>query len=578
MSKCVRVVHRSLALLILAGIFVAAVAGCNPPAKSSQAQENPLQPVQKPDSPPAAAAVEKSSEPKPDVPPAAAVTEPPVQKPDVASPVAAKESSTQKSDGVAPAATTKEPPEPKPEGAAPAASVKEPPGVVAKIGEYEITKDELIQRLLMEVRPRSEEYTAPQKLPTAEAVLLDVIAEKAVMIEGHKLGGLNDPILQAFVERQKRQNLGRMVVMDYVRKNLSVSDAEIDQAMKSDPNLTRERASALAQQTKGRALLQEFYKQLLEKFHFKPVTENFAKASEIHERLLNKPAKPRKEPWILNSQAREEVTKEEKGIVLTTYDGGQVTVQDWIETLCEMAPPHRPKDLNTPEGVQQLLNRTLGGVMLVAEAKARGLDKDPEYVREMRNLEDQQILYKMQSDKVKDIPEPNDAQIKAFYDKNQDGFAEGPFLKVDQIWCKDLAAAQEVKKKLDGGADFRSMKDTYSLQKDVQPYNIYPGGEGPFWADLWKSEPNQVVGPVKGFHEAGLAWRVVKVLEKIPAKARPYDQVRDTVKWTILGERRKAILDAYGQELRGKYTYELYADRIQGIDPLDPALYEQMKQ
>ena len=467
----------------------------------------------------------------------------------------------------------------KSDGGSPAASGKEPPVAVAKIGEYEITKDDLIQRLMGEIRPHSEEYTGPQKPVTAEAALLDLVAEKAMMMEGRKLGSLNDPVLQSFIERQKRQNLGSMVVMDYIRKNLSVSDAEIDAMMKNDPKVSRERAGMLVQRAKGTALLEQFYKQLLAKFHVKLLKENFAKASEIHERLLNKPAKPRKETWVLNSQARDEVTKEEKGIALATYDGGEVTLRDWIETLCEIIPPRRPPDLNTPEGVERLLDRTLRSAMLVAEAKSRGYDKAPQYLREIKDLEDQQILYNVQAEKVKNVPEPNDGQIKTFFEKNKDLFAEGPSLKVDQIWCRDLAAAQKVKEKLDGGADFRSVKDADSLQKNSEPYSVDRSSQGPFWDDLWKGEPNQVVGPVKGFYEAGLAWRVVKILAKTPAQAKPYsEQLQDSVKRTILGERRKAVLDLYGKELREKYGCELHADRIQGIDPLDPTLYEQMKQ
>jgi len=564
MGKRVRVVHRSLVPLVLAGIFVAAVSGCNPPAESSQVQENPLQPVQKPDG----------------ASPVATVKESPEQKPDgLPSTTAVKESPVQKADGASPGATVKEPPEQKPDVPPPAATVTESPVVVAKIGEFEITKDELLQRLLQEIRPHSEEYTAPQKPVTAEAVLLNLIAEKAMMMEGRKLGSLNDPILLSYIERQKKQKLGSMVVLDHVRKNLSVSEAEIDEMMKSDPNLPRERASMLVQQAKGRALLEQFYKDLLAKFHLKQVKENFAKASEIHERLLHKPAKTRKEPWILNSQARDELTKEEKGIVLATYDGGEVTLRDWIETLCEMAPPRRPQDLDTVEGVERLLDRTLRSAMLVAEAKSRGYDKDPEYVREIKDLEDQQILYSVQNEKIKNIPEPNEAQIKAFYEKNKEWFAEGPFLKVDPIWCKDLATAREVREKLGGGADFHAMKDTYSLQKNIEPYRIYRGGEGPFWDELWKGEPNQVVGPVKGFYETGLVWRIVKILEKTPAQVRPYaEQLQNTVKWAMLGEQRKVILDLYGKELREKCKYELYADGIKDIDPLDPAVYEQIRQ
>jgi hypothetical protein len=418
----------------------------------------------------------------------------------------------------------------------------------------------------------------PEEPVTAEAVLLDLVAEKAMILEGRKLGSLNDPIILSYIDRQKRQKLGSAVVMDYMRQNLTVSDAEIDEAMKKQPSLSREQASAQVQRAKGMPLLEQFYQQLFTKFHFKPLKENFSKASQIHDRLLRRPAKPRNESWVLNSQIRDELTPEEKSLVLASYDGGAVTLRDWFETLGDIVPPRRPQNLDTPEGVEQLLDRTARGAILVAEAKACGYDKNPQYVREIRDLEDQQILYKVQSDKVKDLPEPNDGQIKTFYEKHQDWFAEGPFLKVDQIWCKDLAAAQESKQKLDGGADFHTLKEAMSLQKSVEPYNIYRGGEGPFWDDLWKGEPNQVAGPVKGFYEQGIAWRVVKIREKTPAKVRPFsDQIRDTVKWAMLSEQRKVRLDAYSKELREKYQYQLYADRIQGIDPLDPVVYEQLK-
>ncbi len=478
-----------------------------------------------------------------------------------------------------PAKPSENPPAPaaKPNSSAPVAEVAPSPTVVAKIGDYEITKDDLVRRLLVEIRPHSEEYTGPWQPVSPEAVVLTLVAEKAMVMEGRKTDALNDPILLAYIERQKRQKLAARVVTDYIRQNLTVSDAEIDQMMKERPNVTREQASMLVQRAKGMPMLEQFYKQLLTKFHYTPMKENFAKASEIHDRLLLNPAKPRNETWILNSQVRDDVTKEEKALVLGTYDGGQITLKDWLETLCEIVPPGRPKDLNTPEGVEKLLDRTLRSAMFVAEAKAHGYDKDPQYLRDIRDLEDEQILYKVQADKTKDLPEPNEAQVSAYFEKNKEWFANGPLVKTDQIWCEDLATARKAKEELDGGKDFRLVKEAYSLEKNVQPYDTYRGGEGPFWDDLWKAEPNQVVGPVRGFHGDGIVWRVVKVLGKTAAKERPFTEVRDAAKWTILSERRRALLDSYGKELRDKYKFALYADRIQGLDPLDPALYPQKR-
>ena len=96
MGKRVRIVYRSFVSLVLAGIFMAAVSGCNPPEKLSQTPENPPQPVQKPDEGSPAAAVKESPVQKPaDSMPAVAVKEPPVQTPDGGSPAAVKETSAQ---------------------------------------------------------------------------------------------------------------------------------------------------------------------------------------------------------------------------------------------------------------------------------------------------------------------------------------------------------------------------------------------------------------------------------------------------------------------------------------------------
>jgi hypothetical protein len=62
----------------------------------------------------------------------------------------------------------------------------------------------------------------------------------------------------------------------------------------------------------------------------------------------------------------------------------------------------------------------------------------------------------------------------------------------------------------------------------------------------------------------------VRIIEKKPAQIKPYsDQAKDSAKWALIEERRNSVLDSYRKELLEKYPYELYADRIQDIDPLN---------
>jgi len=457
----------------------------------------------------------------------------------------------------------------------PVGPVRVSPDVVAVIGDHIITLDELTERLVREIRPREEDELAASEPVTAEAVLRTMVAEKAMIMEGRRLGYLNDEIIRSGIEQFEQQQLIRMLVDNYLRENVSIDESEIARLLKENPKLTREQAVAAAQRTVGTRLLDQFYRQLADKFQLKKVQGNFAAAAQVHQRLLSQPVEPRESGvfWIKNSQVRNELSEEEANLALATYEGGQFTLRDWFVAVCNIVPPRRPTDLGTPEGVEKLLDRALRAPILVAEAKARGYDKDQQVRRDVTRLEDQRLLYKVQEEKTKDLKEPTAEEIQAYFEKNQERFADRAALKIDQIWCADRQAAEKAREMLDGGADFATVKSAQSLQKDLQPYDVSSRGEGIFWAELSQAEPNQVVGPVRGFYQDGIRWRLVKILGKTPLKLQPYsEQMANRVKWAMLGTQRKNTLDSYQKELLGKYPHEIFGDRIQGLDPLEAAL------
>ena len=447
--------------------------------------------------------------------------------------------------------------------------------VVARIGEYTITQEELKARLLQDIRPREDDNLEDPKPVTAEATLRKMVAEKAMSMEGRKLGYLQDEIIQSSIERIEHQQLVRMLLENYVSENMSIDESQIDRVQKADPNMSREQATAVIQRSVVTRLLEKFYNSLLKKFQLTKVEKNFAEAVRIHQRLLLRPATPRRrgEYWIKNSQVREELSDAETALVLATYKGGQFTLKDWFKALCNIVPPRRPANLNTAAGLEQLLDQALRTPILVAEARARGYDKDETLRSRIRQVEDQRLFYKVQEQKTKGIDEPTAEQIKACFEKDKERFGQNATLKVDEIWCEDLATAKKVKGLLGEGEDFETVKKDHSLRKDGKAHNVYPGGEGLFWTQLWKGEPNDVLGPVKGFYESGLRWRVVKVLEKTPAKVPEYsEQIANRVKWAMVARERQRVLAEYRKELLQKYPHKIFDDRIKGMDPLEIAM------
>lgn len=443
--------------------------------------------------------------------------------------------------------------------------------IVAKISDYVITREELEKRLLMELRPDDyEDYNEEAEPVDAKTVLMKMIAEKAMAMEARKEGYLEEEMTHASIKRYRERRLVNLLLQTRLQGKLTVTEQEIDEKMKAEPKLDRARAEAMVRSMKVRTLVDEYYRQIYEKFHVRKLSDNFPKAAQIHQRLLLHPKAPRNIPFIRISQIKDDLTDEEKNMVLATYDYGKITLKDWFDTLCESAPPSRPRDLHTVKGVERLLDRALGMPLFVSEAKLAGFDKDKNLLKEVRDYEDRRLLGQAKLAKYKEVKEPTTEQIIAYYNKNKEVFRTDRALKIDTIWCEDIETARKAKAELDNGKDFESVRQEYSLEKKGRAFNTRPSSEGMFWEDLWKGEPNEIVGPVKGFYRAGLKWRIVKILEKNPGTIKEYSSdMENRVKSKMVDEQRNALLEKYSKELLGKYSYEIYADRIKDINPLD---------
>jgi hypothetical protein len=445
--------------------------------------------------------------------------------------------------------------------------------IVAKIGEYVITKDELEEKLMKELRPNYDsyrQYGEDVEPVDAKTVLLKMVAEKAMIIDARKLNYLEDEMIQTLLKRFREEKLARLLLSSHLKGKITVTQAEIDAKIKTNPKLSRERAKTMAGREKANKILNQYYQELYKKLHVQKMSNNFRKAAEIHQRLLLYPKEPRRMKLIRINQVRNELTTEEKNIVLAKFDTGQVTLKDWFDTLCEMSPPSRPRDLHTAAGVERLLDKALSIPIFVSEAESLGLDKDENLLKEIKEQEDMRLFGKATREKTKTLSDPNEKEMIDYFAKNKKAFATDKTIEMDQIWCQNLKRAQEIRAELDGGKDFETARKEYSLQKKAKPFTTSPRSEGIFFKELWNADANDIVGPIKGFYLDGIKWRLVKISEKKPGETKEYSSnMNNRIKSEMQQDERDAILANYRRELLEKYPYEIYDERISDIKPLD---------
>jgi hypothetical protein len=446
--------------------------------------------------------------------------------------------------------------------------------VVARIGDYTITRGELEQRLMRELYPNDyDDFAEDTKPVDAETVLQEMLAEKAMAIEGREKGYLNREDIRTPIDRFQETKLVGLLCEKHIEANeskIAPTKEEIKQKLMADPNITPERAAQAIRRVKGIRLLNQYYAEIYKKSNVRRLKQNFPKLIEIYKRLLTQPKKARKVNFIRTWQVRDELTQSEKDMILVEFNGGKVTLYDWFNTLCDIVPPRRPRDLNTIAGAERLLDRSLSRPLLVAQAKSLGLDRNEKYLKEVRDYEDRILLGRVRSTKLEEAKQPTPEEITAYFNEHKKEFVAGRNLKIDVIWCKDHKEAEKAKAVLEAGEDFDAVKQQYDPNDKTKPYTSYASSEGLFWKDLWAGEPNDVLGPLKGFHGQKVQWRIVKVLEKNLGKQQEYSSSMDgQIKSRIMSQRNEALIAQYSKELLEKHSHQIYADKIKGIDPLN---------
>jgi len=442
---------------------------------------------------------------------------------------------------------------------------------VARIAYYVITREELEKKLMTELYPDEYDNFVENAEPVdAKTVLMKMLAEKAIVIEARAQGYLKNETISTSVNRFMERKLVDLLLEKHIQGKINITADEITQKMQADPKLDKERAKTMIERAKTNTILDQYYRQIYSKSRVSKLSQNFPQTIQIYERLLRNPKQDRKASWIQTSQVKEELTQVEKNIVLAEYANGKITLEDYFEALCNIVPPRRPQNLNTPQGVDELLERAMRMPLLVSEAKSLGLDRNNDLLKQVRDYEDRRLLSEALSAKRKELKEPTTEQIISYFGQNKESFGTSKSLKIDLIWCQDLKTAKQARAALDSGNDFEAVRQQFSLEKQGKPFTTYPNSEGLFWKDLWAGDPNQIIGPVKGFYKQGISWRIVKILEKTPDKERLYSTDMDgQIGSRMMSEQNKALVAQYGKELLNKYPYQIYADKIENIDPLN---------
>ncbi len=119
-----------------------------------------------------------------------------------------------------------------------------------------------------------------------------------------------------------------------------------------------------------------------------------------------------------------------KGQVVATVNGDDITIHELNSELTLARPP---ADVPRKTVEQIVLARVIERKMLADVARARQLDKNPNFILAQRRVDDGLLVQALQSDIAKKVPLPTREAAEKYIEAHVDQFAQRKLYSIDQI-------------------------------------------------------------------------------------------------------------------------------------------------
>ncbi len=275
-----------------------------------------------------------------------------------------------------------------------------------------------------------------------------------------------------------------------------------------------------------------------------------------------------------------------QGPAVAVLAGSSITVEQFQKKLAEL-PPVIQARYSSLERRKEFLDNLIRSEVLLAEAKKRGLDQDPE-VRSTLDKILVQRLWKLETDEFDKKNAPSDADLKTFYEEHKSEFIKPERIRVshvffsagatgaprDRVKAEAQKALAETKAK-ESGANKTAFAQLARSRSDDERTKSLDGDVGfhsreelaglwgqPFAeAALSLKSPNDIgelVASERGFH-------LVKLIARQPGFERSLENAKAQIQSRLLMEKRSHFMDEFIAELKRKSNVSINEEALKSI-------------
>ena len=269
----------------------------------------------------------------------------------------------------------------------------------------------------------------------------------------------------------------------------------------------------------------------------------------------------------LGESGKLQLTDEEERVPLFTYEGGAISLADYMAVLRQ----HRiraPRALLDSVFIGLLGRRFLQKpALFVAAAERLGLPEDPEVIKWVEKTRRELLVRGIRQREVIDQIAIDEADVRRFYEENGKMFRLPEQICFDELLVSSRREAEAIKTEIAAGTDLVALAEERGLrvrQRNENNLICLRSIHRADYAELWQALQTAPRGELRGPIYIPEGYVLFKVVLRQPPQREPFELARRRAEVALRKALEKERFDAWIADLRQRYgdRVKVFPDRL----------------
>lgn len=243
--------------------------------------------------------------------------------------------------------------------------------------------------------------------------------------------------------------------------------------------------------------------------------------------------------------------------ILASVGNMSVTEADVSAMIASLA--QRGKNYNTAEGRAIILDQLINQKLLLMDATRNLYEREPEFKAELARVKEE-LLINYAVNKAVSGARVTDAEVKAYFDENQEQFAGEPTVNASHILVSDEAQANDILAKIQASEiSFEdAAKQFSSCPSSAEGGNLGDFGRGQMVPEFDQACFDMEIGEIRGPVKTQFGYHLIKLNSKSEAAPLQFDAIKEQLRQNLLGEKQQAAYQSKINQLKILYPVDRF--------------------